>query len=116
MAEHAHSDTAPETLAESVDAMFATAPTTEAPVRRSLTIGRADDPAERDADRMADAAMSSLGTFDDHTAAVRRNSADADPLGGTEVDADVQRRIDATRGGGSPLREREAGAFSSAYG
>ena len=29
----------------------------EEPVRRSLTIGRADDPAEREADRMADAAL-----------------------------------------------------------
>lgn len=116
MAQRAHSETATQPLVDAVDDLFTEAPQQEAPVRRSLTVGRADDPAERQADQMADAAMSALGTFDDHTSDVRRASADMDPLGGTEVDAEVQRRIDATRGGGSPLGEREAGAFSSAYG
>ena len=116
MAQRAHSETATQPLVDAVDDLFTDAPQQEAPVRRSLTVGRADDPAERQADQMADAAMSALGTFDDHTSDVRRASADMDPLGGTEVDAEVQRRIDATRGGGSPLGEREAGAFSSAYG
>lgn len=116
MAQRAHSETATQTLVDAVDDLLVDAPQQEAPVRRSLTVGRADDPAERQADQMADAAMSALGTFDDHTSDVRRASADMDPLGGTEVDAEVQRRIDATRGSGAPLGEREAGAFSSAYG
>lgn len=90
-------------------------PEAEQPVRRSMTVGRADDPAEREADRMADAALGALGEFDDATSAVRRQATD-DPLGGAEVGPDLQRRIDAKRGGGSPLGERESVAFSQAYG
>ena len=90
-------------------------PEAEQPVRRSMTVGRADDPAEREADRMADAALGTLGDFDDATSAVRRQATD-DPLGGAEVGPDLQRRIDAKRGGGSPLGERESVAFSQAYG
>jgi len=115
MARHTFEES-PQGLVDAAADLFEETPQQEAPVRRSLTVGHADHPAEREADRMADAAMSALGTFDDHTAAVRRATSDVDPLGGTEVDADVQRRIDATRGSGSALREREAGAFSSAYG
>jgi len=115
MARHTFEES-PQGLVDAAADLFEETPQQEAPVRRSLTVGHADHPAEREADRMADAAMSALGTFDDHTAAVRRATSDVDPLGGTEVDTDVQRRIDATRGSGSALREREAGAFSSAYG
>ena len=114
MANHAHSEVATDRLVEAANEL--TADVQEAPVRRSLTVGRADDPSERVADRMADAAMASLGSFDDQMSSVRRSADPNDPLGGSEVDPDIQRRIDSSRGGGAPLREREAGAFSSAYG
>ena len=90
---------------------------TATPVRRSLTVGRADDPAERQADRMADAALRNLGSYDDAgMSTINRRAVDDDPLGGTDVDPDVQRSIDAKRGGGRPLGDRETAAFSDSYG
>lgn len=87
------------------------------PVRRALTIGRADDPAERQADRMADAALENLGSYDDAgVSTLNRRAVDDDPLGGTDVDPDVQRSIDGKRGGGRPLGDRENAAFSDSYG
>jgi hypothetical protein len=87
------------------------------PVRRAMTIGRADDPAERQADRMADAALKNLGSYDDAgVSTINRRAVDDDPLGGTDVDPDVQRSIDAKRGGGRPLGDRENAAFSDSYG
>ena len=89
----------------------------ESPVRRSMTIGRADDPAERQADRMADAALKNLGSYDDAgVSTVNRRAVDDDPLGGTDVSPDLQRSIDAKRGGGRSLGDREAAAFSDSYG
>jgi hypothetical protein len=82
-----------------------------------MTIGRADDPAERQADRMADAALKNLGSYDDAgVSTINRRAVDDDPLGGTDVDPDVQRSIDAKRGGGRPLGDRENAAFSDSYG
>ncbi|MFZ9385059.1 MAG: DUF4157 domain-containing protein, partial [Ilumatobacteraceae bacterium] len=90
---------------------------TATPVRRSMTIGRANDPAERQADRMADAALRNLGSYDDNgVSTINRRAVDDDPLGGTDVDPDVQRSIDAKRGGGRPLGDRETAAFSDSYG
>ena len=87
------------------------------PVRRSMTIGRADDPAERQADRMADAALANLGAYDDSgVSTIARRTVDDDPLGGTDVDPSLQRSIDAKRGGGRPLGDRESNAFSDSYG
>jgi hypothetical protein len=82
-------------------------------VRRRLSVGRADDPSERLADKMADSAVAGFRSPD--PTGVRR-SASADPLGGTEVDNDVQRTIDSRRGSGSALRPREAQHFSDSYG
>lgn len=84
---------------------------------RRLMVGRADDPNERLADRMADSAVSSLRRSEHGPSAIRRQAASTkDPLGGTQVDADVQRTIDARRGSGAPLRKREAEHFSNSYG
>lgn len=85
------------------------------PVRRRMTVGRADDPAERLADQMADGAVADLRRFESAPADVRR-AATTDPLGGTEVDGDIQRQIDSKRGSGSSLRQRESDHFSDAYG
>lgn len=87
------------------------------PVRRSLTVGRADDPSERVADQMADAALRNLGSYDEAgPSTISRQSSMEDPLGGTEVDSEVQRRIDSKRGGGRALGERESTSFSDSYG
>jgi hypothetical protein len=84
---------------------------------RRLTVGRADDPNERLADRMADSAVSQLRRSEHGPTTVRRSAANTkDPLGGTQVDADVHRTIDSRRGAGSPLRKREAEHFSNSYG
>ncbi len=87
--------------------------TAQAPARRRLTVGRADDPAERLADKMADGAVSDLKAGG--PSQVQR-SANSDVLGGTEVDDQVQRTIDSRRGAGSALGAREAQHFSNAYG
>lgn len=84
-------------------------------VRRRMTVGRADDPAERLADKMADGAVTDLRRFESAPAGVRR-AATSDHLGGSEVDGDLQRQIDSRRGGGSSLGRREADHFSDAYG
>lgn len=84
---------------------------------RRLTVGRADDPSERLADRMADSAVSQLRRNEHGPHQIRRQAANTrDPLGGTEVDADIQRTIDSRRGAGTPLRQREADHFSNSYG
>lgn len=84
-------------------------------LRRRMTVGRADDPAERTADKMADDAVAGLRRLESAPGGVRRE-AQADPLGGMEVSNDVQRQIDSRRGGGSQLASREAEHFSDAYG
>ena len=87
------------------------------PLRRALTVGLADDPAEKQADSMADAALANLGSYDEAApTAVSRLAAIEDPLGGTEVAPEIQRQIDAKRGGGQVLGERESTAFSDSYG
>jgi len=99
-------------LEEAAEQMVAT----ESPVRRSMTVGRADDPAEHQADRMAESALATLGSFDERGPADVQRSASKDPLGGSEVDPGVQNAIDSKRGGGQALGARESEAFSSAYG
>ena len=86
-------------------------------VSPSLLVGRADDPAERQADAMADAALASLaGAGQPHSGVVSRSPAAGDQLGGLAVAAPVQREIDTARGGGSALGQREVSMFSGAYG
>ena len=94
------------------------APETEhKPVRRALTVGYANDPSERQADSMADAAVRNLGAYDEAApSTVSRQASKDDPLGGAEVAPEVQRQIDAKRGGGQALGNREATAFSDSYG
>ena len=84
---------------------------------RRLTVGRADDPSERLADRMADSAVSQLRRSEHAPTPVRRSSSNPkDPLGGSQVDDDIQRTIDSRRGSGSGLRKRESEHFSNSYG
>jgi hypothetical protein len=84
---------------------------------RRLTVGRADDPSERLADRMADSAVSQLRRSEHGPSPVRRASSNPkDPLGGSQVDDDIQRTIDSRRSSGSGLRKREAEHFSNSYG
>lgn len=76
--------------------------TSGAPVARRLLVGRADDPAEREADDFAAGLIADLHR---RPITVRRaaHSSSADPLGGTAVDAGVQTRISAARRGGAAL-------------
>ncbi len=84
---------------------------------RRLTVGRADDPSERLADRMADSAVSQLRRSEHAPSPVRRQASNPkDPLGGSQVDDDIQRTIDSRRGSGSGLRKRESEHFSNSYG
>jgi len=102
-------------LARSKASASAGAPPTQS-IRR-LTVGRADDPNERLADRMADSAVSLLRRSEHGPSPIRREAVSTkDPLGGTQVDTDVQRTIDQRRGSGAPLRKREAEHFSNSYG
>ena len=88
----------------------------DAPVRRSLMVGRADDPSERMADSMADSALRTLGSYDESPLSTVQRQTSDDPLGGSTVTDDVQQRIDSKRGGGRPLGARESTAFSDSYG
>lgn len=63
-------------------------------VLAKLDVGRADDALGRDADRAADALVRSR---------VQRRSASIDRLGGSPVDADVERSITSRLGRGEPL-------------
>jgi hypothetical protein len=101
-----------DSFAEMLDAE-----TDRQPLRRSMTVGFANDPAEKQADQMADAALRNLGAYDEAApSTIARQATVEDPLGGTEVDAGLQRQIDAQRSGGNALGAREATAFSDSYG
>jgi hypothetical protein len=103
--------------ASAVEGPPAALPAAALMVSPSLLVGRADDPAERQADAMADAALASLaGAGQPHSGVVSRSAAAGDQLGGLAVAAPVQREIDTARGGGSALGQREVSMFSGAYG
>ena len=103
--------------ASAVESSPAALPAAALMVSPSLLVGRADDPAERQADAMADAALASLaGAGQPHSGVVSRSAAAGDQLGGLAVAAPVQREIDTARGGGSALGQREVSMFSGAYG
>lgn len=90
-----------------------------------LIVGHAEDPAEREADRMADAVIARLQpgpSEHDTDAQVRRSASmpDAAPEVGIEggrLSADLSQQITAQRGRGAPLaadvRERMEGAFGT---
>jgi hypothetical protein len=68
-------------------------------IQTKLTVGRADDPYEREADRVAGEVMRRLRAGDvsgGATPAVQMKS--ADPLGGTPVPADLEQRISSSSG------------------
>jgi hypothetical protein len=85
--------------------------------RSSMVVGRADDPLERDADRVADGVVEALRSTDGAPSERVQPKASADrlrrsagpatraPIGpeGGEVDAETSAAINRRRGGGSPL-------------
>lgn len=81
-------------------------------VQAKLMVGKADDPAERDADVRAGhviAAMNANGL-----ALAQRTDSDhggSDPLGGVEVSADLESEIDKHRGGGTSVPSDVRRAF-----
>jgi Domain of unknown function (DUF4157) len=98
-------------------------------IQTKLVVGPADDPAERQADRVAEAVLRSLvgddgaggGSAPEEGARISRKTlGSTDPLGGTDVDADNEAAIAAARSGGSPLdpgvRARMEMAFGSDFG
>src|SRR3954454_3982448 len=88
---------------------------TAAYVQAKLVVGRADDPAEHEADTIADEVLTRLrrsggeagGDGDDDTPGdgprIRRSSSGPDPLGGLEVDSSTSNDIDKARSRGSAL-------------
>jgi hypothetical protein len=82
-------------------------------LQTKLSVGRADDPAEREADRVAADVMRTLNGGGD-APPVRRSSGGHDELGGQDVSPDVQSRIQGSSG-----RSMDAGTLSrmeSAFG
>jgi hypothetical protein len=78
-------------------------------IQTKLEVGRADDPLEREADRVADAIMRSLGAADPSVATrIQRAERGPDRLGGRPVDRDVERGVASRRGHGAPLHTRIA--------
>jgi hypothetical protein len=85
------------------------ADTTTGSTSSRLTVGAVDDPAERDADRLADAAVAALATGWNRPAGattlraghrVQRSAIGAE---GGPVDADTESRLRRAKGGGRPL-------------
>lgn len=74
-------------------------------VQTRLTVGRADDPAERNADDIAAAAMQAISggmvTAPGEADVQRRNAPVSDDLGGTAVDGEVSSGIESARGAGA---------------
>lgn len=101
-------------------------------VQFRLTVGRADDPAEREADAIAATVMSRLSNRADHVeradravpgvagdgARVRR-SVTADTIGGTQLDAPAERGVraagHAAAAGSGEVLQRMEGAFGADF-
>lgn len=93
-------------------------------VQRRLAVGAANDPAEREADLIADRVVQTLrsgrpvdsGQLAATTPRIARRATAAD---GFEVDRDTQRGIESARGGGQPLptkiRRNMEGAFGADF-
>jgi hypothetical protein len=88
----------------------------EAPIRRSaMVVGRADDPYERAADRVAAEVTQRLNS---PTVARRSGGGNGDPLGGTAVSPDIEREIRASSGRplDAPVRAPLEQAFGADFG
>jgi hypothetical protein len=79
-------------------------------VQAKLSVGRADDPAEREADRVAAEVLRTLGS----EAPVRRSSSGHDELGGQDVAPDLQARIQSSSG--RPMDAGTQSKMESAFG
>jgi hypothetical protein len=98
---------------------------TAAYVQTKLVVGHAADPAEHEADAIADEVLQRLrrpsdgddGNDGDQPPTVRRSSGGgSDPLGGAEVDQHTNAAIERARGGGRPLSGDVRGQMESGFG
>lgn len=118
---------------ESPEAVTAAAPAAPVPLARTVVVGSAHDPAEAEADRMADAALGRLRRTSDEgpdggdcTAAaapdVHRSPAAAGGSGavvgaaGGALDASLSTAITTRTGGGRPLEGSVQGRLETAFG
>jgi hypothetical protein len=81
-----------------------------------LEVGRAGDPLEREADRVADAVLRSIGAAGSDVGRIHRAAGANDRLGGRAVDADIGRALVSRIGRGVPLREDVAGPVGAVLG
>jgi hypothetical protein len=81
-------------------------------LQTKLSVGRADDPAEREADRVAAEVLRKL--HGGEAGSVRRSAAGHDELGGQEVSANVQAGINASSG--RPMDAGTQSKMESAFG
>lgn len=138
MSENGAPTPAPRAYAPRTAAPALAASITQAPLRRVLSVGAADDPAEVDADRRADAALGWLAAQQPaaesaaephvHTAACdvgRRHAPDAAGTAtigaaGGDLDAATNDEIESARGGGetlaAPVRREMEAAFGTDLG
>ena len=98
----------PTVLDATVPAGRRSAPASTGPiVQRALLVGRADDPSEREADRIADVVVGSLDTIGATRTSAGvsriRRSAQTDRLGGSSADADTDPAIRSQTGAGAAL-------------
>jgi hypothetical protein len=73
-------------------------------VQTKLAVGRVDDPLEREADRIAETVLRSIGPGATGGGRIRRAPGGDNRLGGRTVDADVARSVASRIGRGVPLR------------
>ena len=111
-----------ERLVEAPDGERTSAASHMAPVQLRLSIGRADDPAERDADAIAAHALQQLDRRGDSSLGRQagRVQRAADALGGTALDAEQAGAISAAlgssaTGSGAVLRDMGS-AFGADFG
>ncbi|HEY4607890.1 MAG TPA: DUF4157 domain-containing protein, partial [Ilumatobacteraceae bacterium] len=109
-------------LVEAVDE--ARVPSRRVLVQRKLVVGSATDPAEHEADRLADEALrrsvtdergGGMGIAPASTTKIRRLATSVGAEGG-DVDPDSARRIESARSGGAPLDERTRSTMESGFG
>jgi hypothetical protein len=95
-------------------------------VQRKLTVGAVDDPAEREADRMADEVLSAVRSTDvvspqmaESTRiarSVRRSVRAGTGFKGGDLDSEMTNRIRSSAGGGSALDAGTQSSMESAFG
>lgn len=93
-------------------------PLGRARIQAKLKVGRADDPLEREADRVADAIMRSFGATEppQRVGRIQRVESGADRLGGLPVAADVERSVVSQLGRGEPLQTHIASRVGDVVG